>query len=93
MHLGCPVIVSNISGYPDQVGDSGILVNPYDVISIAEGIELLTSNADLVTSLINKGRKQIEQKELHNRGAMFLDLARKAMNSAMVPSSCTVHRE
>ncbi|NQV18416.1 MAG: glycosyltransferase [Armatimonadetes bacterium] len=41
MSLGCPVLTSKIPGLMDQVKDSGILVNPYDIESIANGIELL----------------------------------------------------
>lgn len=36
--LGCPVIIPNIPAYPEQAGDAGIVVDPYNVTSIAEGI-------------------------------------------------------
>ncbi len=45
MAHGTPVVTSNVSSLPEVVGDAGILVNPYDVHSIADGIlEALDSN-------------------------------------------------
>lgn len=41
MRLGCPVIASNIPGIKEQVNGAGVLVDPYSIESIAEGIELL----------------------------------------------------
>ena len=41
MGLKCPVITSNIPGLKDQIYDCGVLVDPYDIKSIAEGIESL----------------------------------------------------
>jgi len=36
---GTPVVTSNISSMPEVAGDAAVLVDPYDVNSIAEGIE------------------------------------------------------
>ncbi len=36
---GVPVVTSNISSMPEVAGDAAILVDPYDVNSIVEGIE------------------------------------------------------
>lgn len=38
MASGVPVVVSNVGSLPEVVGDAGILVDPYNVSSIAEGI-------------------------------------------------------
>ena len=37
MSSGCPVVTANRYGPPELVGDAGILVNPDEVESIAEG--------------------------------------------------------
>ncbi len=55
MALGTPVVTSNTSSLPEIVGDAGILVDPYDVGSIANGIERALSSSK---SLINKGLKR-----------------------------------
>lgn len=36
---GCPVVTSNISSMPEVAGGAAILVDPYDVDSISEGIK------------------------------------------------------
>lgn len=41
MKLGCPIIASDIHGIKEQVNGAGVLVDPYNIKSIAEGIELL----------------------------------------------------
>ena len=38
MACGIPVVVSDIASLPEIVGKAGILVNPYAVKSIADGI-------------------------------------------------------
>ena len=37
--LGCPVIVANVPGAAEQVGDAAIVVDPDDPSSVADGIE------------------------------------------------------
>lgn len=39
MSVGTPVVVSNTSSLPEVVGDAGILVDPFDIQSIADGIK------------------------------------------------------
>lgn len=41
MALGCPVIASDMPGIKEQVNNSGVLVDPYSIESIANGIESL----------------------------------------------------
>lgn len=53
--LGCPVVTSNIGGIHEQVGDAAILVDPYSIESIAEGIERIWDNEELRQELIRKG--------------------------------------
>jgi len=46
MGLKCPVITSNLPGLKDQINGSGVLVDPYDIKSIANGIEILLDNSN-----------------------------------------------
>lgn len=52
---GVPVVVSNTSSLPEVVGDSGILVGPRSVDSIASGIKKVLSSEKLSKDLIEKG--------------------------------------
>ena len=55
MACGTPVVVSNVSSLPEVVGDAGILVNPYDPESIADGLARVLSDDALRTALRAKG--------------------------------------
>lgn len=55
---GVPVVASKVSSLPEIVGDAGILVDPYDVSSIAAGIEKALDNRD---NLILKGKEQVSK--------------------------------
>jgi glycosyltransferase involved in cell wall biosynthesis len=55
MSFGCPVVVSNISSLPEVVGGGGVLVDPYDIEDIKEGIKKAIKNKD---KLVKKGYKQ-----------------------------------
>ena len=50
-----PVVVSNVSSLPEVVGDAGLLVNPYDAASIADGIRQVFENSTLRDELIARG--------------------------------------
>lgn len=52
---GVPVVVSNTSSLPEVVGESGILVDPLNTKSIADGIESLISSPKLASDLSKKG--------------------------------------
>jgi len=45
MACGCPVVTSNISGLPEVVGNAGIIIDPYDIDSLAQAMkQVLTDN-------------------------------------------------
>jgi len=54
--LGCPVAVSGIYGMPEQVGDAGLLFDPYSVESMAGTIRQLWVDDDLCERLRTRGR-------------------------------------
>lgn len=56
MTLGAPVVTSNTSSLPEVAGDAAILVDPNDVISLAEAILNVISDRQLRTNLIAKGK-------------------------------------
>lgn len=55
MACGTPVVTSNVTSLPEVAGDAAVLVNPYSVDSIAEGMALVDSDSELRRSLIGKG--------------------------------------
>ncbi|MES2567435.1 MAG: glycosyltransferase family 1 protein [Bacteroidota bacterium] len=51
-----PVICSNTTSMPEIVGDAGLLVNPFEVNSISDGMLELYHNPSLRNQLIEKGK-------------------------------------
>lgn len=58
MASGVPVISSNCASMPEVVGDAGILVNPWVVEEIAEGLRILLSDDAMARDLGRKGRER-----------------------------------
>jgi len=51
-----PVVTSNVSSLPEVAGDAALLVDPYDVASIADGIRRAVTDEALRQQLIARGR-------------------------------------
>lgn len=52
---GTPVLASNVAALPEVVGEAGLLVDPYRVASIADGLTRLLSDAQLRADLRRRG--------------------------------------
>ncbi len=61
MYVGCPVAVSNLYAMPEQVGDAGLLFNPYDIDEVSDVLERLWCDDNLCAMLAEKGREQVKQ--------------------------------
>lgn len=55
MACGCPVIISDTSSLPEVGGDAAYYVDPYDVESIARGLEEVLSSRTLRDELKRRG--------------------------------------
>ena len=55
MASGTPVVVSNVSSLPEVVADAGVLINPYDPTSIADGIRQVLTDGSRRAELTKKG--------------------------------------
>jgi len=55
MACGCPVLTSQTSCLPEVAGKAAVLVNPYSIKEIVEGIEKLTEDSSLKNKLIKEG--------------------------------------
>jgi len=61
MASGCPVLTSNITSTPEVAGDAAILVDPYSVDAIAQGMLTLADNDFLRNDLRKRGFEQIKR--------------------------------
>lgn len=56
MASGCPVVSSNVYSLPEVAGDAAILVDPYDVKAIADGICAVCTDPSFAADLVAKGK-------------------------------------
>ena len=56
-----PVIASNVTSIPEVIGDAAVLVDPYDIIDIAEGMRKVLCDDSLKKKLIIKGLDRISK--------------------------------
>ncbi|SJN57349.1 D-inositol 3-phosphate glycosyltransferase [Vibrio ruber DSM 16370] len=61
MSHGSPVITSNCTSLPEVVGNSALLVNPYCVDEIAQGLKSILSDSRLRNEYVRKGYEQSEK--------------------------------
>ncbi len=61
MACGTPVLTSTTSSLPEVAGDSAILVNPYNIDAIQDGLERLISDQNLRKTLSEKGLLQAQK--------------------------------
>ena len=64
MAAGVPVIATNVGAVPEIIenNESGILIEPRDPKIIADSIEKLINNKDLIEKFAQNGRKVVEDK-------------------------------
>ena len=55
MASGTPVVTSNVSSLPEVAGDAAILVDPYDVNSIVDGVRRVLTDPVIADELRKKG--------------------------------------
>lgn len=56
MYADVPVITSNVTSMPEVAGDAALLVDPFSIDSIADGLQKLASDPALAADLVAKGR-------------------------------------
>lgn len=59
MHYDLPVLASENTTLQEVAGDAALYVQPYKIMSIAEGLEKIITDDTLRTALINKGKKRL----------------------------------
>jgi glycosyltransferase involved in cell wall biosynthesis len=61
MASGTPVVTSNLSSLPEVTGDAAVLVDPYDVDSIGDGMRRILDDPQLAAELRVKGLKRAQE--------------------------------
>lgn len=61
MACGAPPLTSNVASLPEVVGDAGLMVDPYDVDAIADGLLRLVEDSTLRAELRSKGLERAKQ--------------------------------
>lgn len=61
MACGTPVLTSNVTSLPEVVGDAALMVEPYDVEAIADGLKRLVEDFFLRDELRRKGLERAKR--------------------------------
>ncbi len=74
MAYGCPVVASRAASIPEVCEDAAAYVDPFSLISIADGIGSLLSDGTKREELVRKGKRLFEKKKKEeNRIAEVID--------------------
>lgn len=76
-----PVVTSNVSSLPEVAGGAAILVDPYDVASIADGIRRVVTEEALREELIAKGRARAREFSWARAAAATLGVYRQVLGT------------
>jgi len=79
MQMSCPVVCSNAASLPEVVGDAAELFDPYDTVSIANGIWRVISDEGRRRSLIKKGILQSKKFSWEASAERLTDVCRKVL--------------
>ncbi len=79
-HLGCPVVSSNVCALPEQVGDAGLIFDPYNIEDMAEKIFIIWTNENLRNELINKGFERVKDLTIENYAKEWEKILEEAKN-------------
>ncbi|MFM8808110.1 MAG: glycosyltransferase family 4 protein [Chthoniobacterales bacterium] len=79
---GRPVITSKISSLPEAAGEGALLVDPYSVEEIRAAILRIKSDADLRTSLVEKGLSNVARFRPEAVAARYAEIYREVFAAA-----------
>jgi len=79
MVLGTPVICSNSFAMPEQVGDAGVLFDPYDVKDMAEKILSVWEGRNLRNKLVKLGTERAKELSFENFSKNWISLLEQAL--------------
>lgn len=73
MKLGCPVIASNCSSIPEVVGDAGILVDPKNIDSISNSLDMFL-NEIIRSEYVKKGLERAESFSWDRSARQYMEI-------------------
>jgi len=79
MVFGTPVLCSNLFSMPEQIGDAGVLFDPFDEKDMAEKIQLVWRDEELRKRLVNNGYNKIKELNLENHARQWEEVINKAL--------------
>jgi len=77
-----PVVTSNLSSLPEVAGDAALLVDPYDVTAIADGIRRAVTDEALRQTLIARGRARAREFSWTRAASDTLTVYRQVLGAA-----------
>ncbi len=77
-----PVVTSNVTSMPEVAGDAALLVDPFSVKSIAEGLEKIALDPELRAKLISKGRERSRMFTWQNSAEQLWAVIEKVLNQS-----------
>jgi glycosyltransferase involved in cell wall biosynthesis len=80
MACGTPVVTSNVSSMPEVVDQAAILVDPFDVSSIASGMKKLATDTTLYKGVQHKGLNRAAKFPWSITADMTLDVYKRALD-------------
>jgi glycosyltransferase involved in cell wall biosynthesis len=81
---GIPVLCSDVTSMPDQIGNAGLLFNPFDASDLAEKIANIWNDNSLQIALVSRGALQLSRISWKETAKRYLTLYR---NSMLLPVS------
>ena len=76
---GTPVLCSNVTSMPDQIGNAGLLFNPFDASDLAEKLANIWNDNSLQNELASRGALQLSQISWKETAQRYLTLYRTSM--------------
>ncbi len=80
MQAGTPVITSNVSAMPEVAKGAALLIDPYDINSIVEGMVKLYRDKALCGELKKRGQKRAKEYSWDRTAQMYLELYGSVVN-------------
>jgi len=79
--LNTPILCPNLFAMPEQVGEAGVLFNPFDIKDMAEKIYQVWTNKELRKQLVEKGKEKAQSINLENYSQYWEKAIKEAINN------------
>ena len=80
MVLGTPTICSNLFEIPNQIGDAGVLFDPFDINDMADKIYKVWTDEDLRKKMAERGRERTKDLTLENNAKKWEKIMAEALD-------------